>query len=93
MLYVFQLGVNFDFRSSLLDGTSVFESTVSADPDSLFSDSLGNAREQVYRGRLPGRLSSSSIGAPSESIRSVSSVFPRPDLSGCPVSGSRPNTH
>ena len=80
------------FRSSLLDGSSVFESTVSADAETMFNESLVGARDSVYRGRLPGRMSSSSLGGPSENIRSVSSVFPRPDFSDRPSVGPHPST-
>ena len=69
-------------------GPSVFESTGSTDADTLFNESLGRVADHPYRGRLPGRLSSSSLGGPSENIRSISSVFPRPDLSARQIEGS-----
>ena len=64
---------------------------MSADAETLFNESLVGARDSVYRGRLPGRLSSSSLGGPAENIRSVTSVFPRPDFSECPA-GPHPST-
>ena len=75
------------FSSSLMDGPSVFESTGSTDAETLFNESLGRVPDHPYRGRLPGRLSSSSLGGPTENIRSISSVFPRPDLSAFPFEG------
>ena len=77
----------FFFSSSLVDGPSVFESTGSTDADTLFNESLGRVADHHYRGRLPGRLSSSSLGGPAENIRSVTSVFPRPNLSSFPQDG------
>lgn len=69
----------------------MFESTVSADAETLFNESLVGGRDSAYRGRLPGRLSSSSLGGPAENIRSVTSVFPRPDFSTGSVSGPHPS--
>ena len=68
----------FFFSSSLLDqSSSVFESSAAgADEEATIfaaSDQVGRAT------RLPGRLSSSSLGGRLEPIRSVSSVFPCPE--------------
>ena len=68
------------FSSSLLDGTtSVFDST-GADADTLFDNPDDGSQSGGYRGRLPGRLSSSALGISTEPIRSVNHIFPRPDL-------------
>ena len=69
------------FSSSLLESHSVFEtSTSSTDVETLFETGGGSSQSAGYRGRLPGRLSSSSLGINSEHIRSVSNIFPRPEF-------------
>ena len=64
----------------MLDGTSVFDST-SADAETLFDNQEESSQSSGYRGRLPGRMSSSSLGISVEPIRSVNNIFPRPDIS------------
>ena len=81
-LHVFHL-LTFYFRNSILDGNSVFNST-DAETDTLFDNSDETAQAGGYRGRLPGRLSSSSLGVSTEPIRSINNIFPRPEFGSVP---------
>lgn len=74
------------FRSSLLEGTSVFDSSGSTDVDTFFEGNAHSGTSMGHRGRLPGRLSSSSLGISSVPIRSVNNLFPRPEF-GEPTEG------
>ena len=71
----------------MLESHSVFEtSTSSTDVETMFGTGEGSAQSAGYRGRLPGRLSSSSLGINPEHIRSVSNIFPRPEFA--PTTGT-----
>lgn len=58
----------------------MFDSSGSTDVDTFFDNSTHPGRSSGHRGRLPGRLSSSSLGMSTEPIRSVNNLFPRPDF-------------
>ena len=63
-----------------------------ADTETLFDNQEEGSTGNGFRGRLPGRLSSSSFGMSLEPIRSVNNLFPRPDLSTvAPTSGHATN--
>ena len=58
----------------------MFDSSGSTDVDTFFDNSAHPSRSSGHRGRLPGRLSSSSLGMSTEPIRSVNNLFPRPEF-------------
>ena len=65
--------------------------TTSTDAETLFDPHDASSQADGYRGRLPGRLSSSSLGITTEPIRSVNNLFPRPELTNTRAPG--PSTH